>query len=78
MGDSSDKSGGEGGVFPNEGVKFMVGGRGDVDGQVGVTGHSLLVEDAEGIATEGSVGLTVFEGGSLLWLVALCLLLGSG
>ena len=61
-----EESGCKGSVFSDEGVKFMVGRCGGIDGWVGVAGHSSLMENAEGVPTEGGMGLTVFEQGLLL------------
>ena len=66
-----EEVGGELGVLPDEGVKFVVGRCRGVDGQVGVSRHSLAMEDAEGVPAEGGVGLTMLEGGSLLGFAAL-------
>ncbi len=63
------------GVVSDEGVEFMAGRCRGVDGRVGVSRHSLAVKGAEGVPTEGSVGLTMFERGLLLRLAPLCLLL---
>src|SRR6266851_195642 len=64
------------GIVSDEGVEVMVGGRGGVDGRVRVSGHSSAVEDAEGVSTEGGVGVVVFDGGGgLLRLSTLCFLL---
>ena len=60
-----EEFGGEGGVFSNEGERF-IGGHGGVDGQVGVTRHASPVEDAEGVLTEGGVGLAMFDRGRTL------------
>ena len=57
---------GDDGVVSDEGVEFMVGGCGGIDGRVRVSGHSSVVEDAEGVSTEGGVGMVMFDGGS--WL----------
>ena len=66
---------GNDGVVADEGAELMVGRGWGVDGRVGVSRHSLAVKGAEGVPTEGSVGLTMFEGGLLLRLAPLCLLL---
>jgi len=63
--------GGKLGVLPNKGVELMIGRCWGVDGWVGVSRHVSAVEDAEGVLTEGGVGLTVFKGGSLLRFSAL-------
>ncbi len=72
-----EESGGEGCVFFNQGVEFMMGGCGGVDGWVRVAGHSSPVEDTEGVPAEGGMGLAVFEGGLFLWLATFRLLLGG-
>ena len=54
---------GDDGIVSDEGVEFMVGGRGGVDGRVRVAGHSLPVEDAEGVSTEGGVGVAMLDDG---------------
>ena len=69
---------GDDGVVSDEGGLFMVRRCWGVDGRVRVSGHSSAVEDAEGVSTEGGVGVTVFDDGrgfllrlstlrSLLW-----------
>jgi len=58
-------------VLPNEGVELVVGRCWGVDGRVGVSGHASAVEDAEGVSTEGGVGLAMLEGGSLLGFLVL-------
>src|SRR6266851_1539532 len=57
---------GDDGVVSDEGVELMVSGCRGVDGWVRVSGHPLAVEDAEGVSTEGGVGMAMFDGGS--WL----------
>ena len=66
---------GDDGVASDEGVEVMVGGRGGIDGRVRVSGHPLSVEHAEGVSTEGGVGVVVLDGGGLLRLSMLGLLL---
>ncbi len=68
---------GDDGVISDEGVELMVGGRWGVDGRVRVSGHPLAVKDAEGVSTEGGVGMAMFDRGSWLRLSALGLLLWS-
>ncbi len=62
---------GDDGVVSDEGVELMVGGRWGVDGRVRVSGHSSAVEDAEGVATEGGVGVAVLDWGPWLRLSTL-------
>src|SRR6266851_974400 len=67
---------GDDGVVPDEGVELMVGRCWGVDGRVRVSGHRLMVEDAEGVPTKGGVGVAMLDGGGLLLrFVALGLLL---
>src|SRR6266851_1459973 len=54
---------GNDGVVTDEGVELMVGGRWGVDGRVRIPGHSLMVEDAEGVSTEGGVGVAMLDDG---------------
>ena len=63
-----EEVGSDDGVVSNEGVELMVGRVWGVDGRVRVPGHCLMVEDAEGVATEGSVGVAMFDGGGGLLL----------
>src|SRR5712671_6975993 len=63
------------GVVADEGVELMVGGCWGVDGWVRISGHPLVVEDAEGVSTEGGVGVTVLDRGLRLWPSTLGLLL---
>ena len=68
---------GDVGVVSDEGVEFMAGRCGGVDGRVRVSRHSSPVVDAEGVPTEGGVGVAVFNdgGGFLLLFSTLRLLL---
>ena len=66
---------GDDGVVSDEGVEVMVGGCWGIDGRVRVSGHSSAMEDAEGVAAEGGVGVTMFDGGFWLSFSALGLLL---
>src|SRR6266851_200618 len=54
---------GDDGIVSDEGVVFMVGRSWGVDGRARVSGHSLAVEDTEGIAAKGGVGVAMFDGG---------------
>src|SRR5216683_7386558 len=54
---------GDDGVVSDEGVELMVGQCWGVDGQVGVSGHSSAVEDTEGVAAKGGMGVTMLDGG---------------
>ncbi len=58
-----EEVGSDDGVVSDEGVELMVGRGWGIDGWVRVSGHRLAVEDAEGVATEGGVGVMVFNGG---------------
>ena len=67
---------GDDGVVSDEGVEVMVGRCWGVDGRVRVSGHPSTVEDAEGVSTEGGVGVTMLDGdGGLLGCPTLLLLL---
>src|SRR5216683_8122046 len=57
---------GDDGVVSDEGVKFMAGRCWGVDGRVQVSGHPSTMEDAEGVATEGGVGVAMLDRGALL------------
>src|SRR5216683_1329569 len=52
---------GDDGVVSDEGVEVMVGRRWGVDGRVRVSGHPSAVEDAEGVSTEGGVGVAMLD-----------------
>src|SRR5712671_921852 len=53
---------GDDGVVSDEGVELMVGRCWGVDGRVRVSGHFSAVEDTEGVAAKGGVGVMVFDG----------------
>src|SRR6266851_1626302 len=50
-------------VCGDDGVVFMVGRCWGVVGRVRVSGHSSAVENTEGVAAKGSVGVTMLDGG---------------
>ncbi len=58
-----EEVGSDDGVVSDEGVELMVGRGWGVDGRVRISRHRLAVEDAEGVAAKGGVGVTVFDGG---------------
>ena len=60
-----EEVGGDDGVVADEGVEVMVCRRWGVDQRVRISRHPLSMEDAEGVATEGGVGVTVLDGGVL-------------
>src|SRR6266851_4439662 len=70
---------GDDGVVSDEGGEVIAGRCWGIDGRVRVPGHSLAMEDAEGVVTESGVGVTVLDdGGGFLGLSMLCLLLQLG
>ena len=58
-----EEVGGDDGVIPDKGVELMVGRCWGVDGRVRVPGHCLAMEDTEGVAAKGGVGVTMLDGG---------------
>src|SRR6266851_10296172 len=54
---------GDDGIVSDEGVELMAGRCWGVDGWVRVSGHCSAVEDTEGVAAEGGVGVSMFDGG---------------
>ena len=56
-----EEVGGDDGVVSDEGGEVIAGRRRGVDGRVRVPGHSLAVEDAEGVPTEGGVGVAMLD-----------------
>ena len=72
--------GGEGGFLANGsgGGGSMMGRCRGVVGGIGVFGHALSVVDAEGVLAKGGVGVLVFKGLGLLFvLLVLGLFLGG-
>src|SRR6266851_5236824 len=70
-----EEVGGDDGVVSDEGGEVIAGRRWRVDGRVRIPGHSLAMEDTEGVSTEGGVGVTVLDGGGGLLGVSALLLL---
>src|SRR5216683_1161294 len=52
---------GDDGVVSDEGGEVIAGRGWGIDGRVRVPGHSLSMEHAEGVSTEGGVGVAVLD-----------------
>ncbi len=70
----------EGAIFADGsgGWGSMMGGRWGVDRWVGVSGYPLSIEDTEGVSAKGGVGVLVFEGLGLLFVLSVPRLLSRG
>ena len=75
-----EELGGKGGIFADGGGRgrSMVGGSWGVVGQVGVFRHALSMVDVEGVSAKGGVGLAVFKGLGLLFVLSVSWLLPGG